>query len=268
MTENAKISQRQIPQRRKPVVTHDPDSENPRDGWGGTPAGHVFRHVHPVPPSRYTGMWRDAKNRSSQMQEMRLTAWLTAVRATAYSDGEDELTWIPSWKAEWLQWAVVYPTEWSQEHILAGKRLYRVAYQVPDSEPDFKIRLELLRRFSMVVARRGLRESPELVPSIAKLERVDTYDFASDYPEYAVEPDPMPNGYLGILTDYQTFLVQRVALARTLASTDRVTEADVLRGIVARHEQALVAELQERNINAVALARSLGIGVDAGDTDQ
>ena len=201
------------------------------------------------------------------MQEMRLTSWLTAVRATAYSDGEEELIWLPTWKAEWLPWAVLYPTEWSQEHVLAGKRLYRMAYQIPESEPDYKIRLELLRRFSMIVARRGLRESPELVPSIAKLERVDTYDFASDYPEHAVEPDPMPNGYLGILTDYQTFLIQRVALARTLASTDRVTEADVLRGIVARYEPALVAELKERNIDAEALAKSLGLSVDDAETE-
>ena len=267
MTENAKIGPRQFPPRQKPVVTHDPDSENPQDGRGGTPAGHVFRHVHPVPPSRYTGMWRDAKNRSKQMQEIRLTSWLTAVRATAYSDGEDELTWLPTWKAEWLPWAVVCPTEWIQEHVLTGKRLYRVAYQVPDSEPDFKIRLELLRRFSMIVARRGLRESPEMVPSIANLERVDTFNFAADYPEHAVEPDPMPNGYLGILTDYQTFLIQRVALARTLASTDRVTESDVLRGIVARHEPALVAELKERNIDAVALAKSLGLSIDGAATE-
>ncbi len=216
-------------------------------------------------PSRYTGVWRDALDKTPQMQAVREQAWLAAVHAVTYADGEADIAWPEDWQQAWLPWSSKSPTLWNRDDMRQGKRLYRQAYQVGDETPDYQIKPENVRRFAMIVARRGLREVPEQLTFLVTETDVDQGYAKADTGYHGASniqpPSPPPPG---ILSDFQQLLFRRIALARTLTSVSatQVSEVDVLLDIIRKAVPSLIDELRGMGVDVVKLAQAQGINVD------
>ena len=221
-------------------------------------------------PSRYTGVWRDASDKTPQMQAMREQAWLVAVHATTFSDGEDDIDWPDDWLQEWLPWASKSPTLWGRDDMRLGKSIYRLAYQVAEETPDFQIKPENVRRFSMIVARRGLREAPDQLC----LQQLQGADVDQPYEEEAdntgfhrpTKPQP-PSPPPGILNPFQQLLIKRIAMARSLTSVSaaQVSDVEVILDIIRKAEPSLIAELKAIGVDIIKVAQAQDITVDGSE---
>ena len=209
-----------------------------------------------APPTRYTGLWRDAMDKSPAQTELRLQAWLSAVKATSFCDGEDEVKWASRWRDEWLPWAAKPVTTWTREDMLLGKRIYRIACGVTDG-PDHAIKPEMVRRLSMIITRRGLRETPERILHIFEVGgQAPSGDLDAVDAEPALQHEVLPTA---LLTPLQAFVIKRVALARTLFAVESVSEADVIQKIIEDHMPVLIAELKDKGVDILAMAQAQGI---------